>query len=114
MRYLERFFPIIFLIVLFSTYSMVAVSGELKVVTQFSQVPQNGVVLQGTSTLVMSGTGGTSAATEGEAFICEGDPPTNYECSNSYATYGCSEETRTCYYEEKYEVEKPELGLISR
>ncbi|GEM_PF-2370712 len=97
-----------------SAFPLGAMGEDLNGIKQFSEIPMNGVVLRGSSTLVVSGNGGTSAATEGEAFFCEGDPPTNYECSNSYATYGCSEETQTCYYEEKYREEDPEFNLSGR
>ena len=75
----------------------------------------SGVTLQGTTTLVLSAGDNTSAAGGGEAFFCEGDPPTNYHCSNSYASYGCSEDCQCCYYEEKFVREDDEaFGLADR
>ena len=114
MRFKRNFLPGFIFLMIGSGFPLGAMGEDLTGIKQFSEIPMNGVVLRGTSTLVMSGHGGTSAATEGEAFICEGDPPTNYECSNSLATYGCSEETKTCYYEETYRKEDPEFDLIGR
>ena len=77
-------------------------------------LPVRGVVLQGTSTLVLSRGDDTQAATEGEAFFCEGDPPINYHCANSYASYGCSEDCQCCYYEESYRGDEGDpLGLAA-
>jgi hypothetical protein len=64
--------------------------------------PVKGVVLQGTSTLIFSTQSNPTAANGGEAFQCEGDPEGDYQCSNSIATYGCSEACKCCYYEENY------------
>lgn len=114
MRFNRNFLTELIILVVCLALPLVAIGEDINPEKKFSQIPMNGVVLQGTSTLVISGDGGTSAATEGEAFFCEGDPPTNYECSNSFATYGCSEETKTCYYEENYREEDTDFDLKAR
>ncbi len=80
-----------------------AISEERNRIGQFFESSVKGVVLQGTSTLIFSNRPDPTAAKDGEAFLCEGDPEGDYQCSNSFATYGCSEECKCCYYEETRE-----------
>lgn len=64
-------------------------------------VPMNGIELEGTSTFLLRHNGNTSAQTEGWATFCNGEKPNNYHCENKFFSYGCSEECKCCYYEEK-------------
>jgi hypothetical protein len=74
---------------------------------QLTPVPTEKIILQGTSTQVISG-GRSDAASGGQAFFCEGTPPTEYQCSNDLATYGCSESCKCCYYEERMQNSGPD------
>ncbi|MBX2869044.1 MAG: hypothetical protein KTR18_10230 [Acidiferrobacterales bacterium] len=70
----------------------------------FHSVPTNSVLLKGTGTMVLQSNPDAphAASGGGEAFFCEGDPEGDYVCTNSFATYGCNEECKCCYYEEAY------------
>lgn len=80
-----------------------AVSQENNRDGQYFQRAVNGAYLEGTSTLIISGRPAAAGGKSGEAFFCEGDKEGDYECSNSFATYGCSEACKCCYYEETQE-----------
>ena len=57
--------------------------------------------LLATKTLISIDTADASQdGSEGWAVFCEGDPPTEFHCSNQFRAYGCSESCNCCYYEE--------------
>lgn len=57
--------------------------------------------LLATKTLIsIDASGATQDGSEGWAVFCEGDPPTEFHCSNQFRAYGCSESCNCCYYEE--------------
>lgn len=69
----------------------------------FAGSRKNSVVLQGTSTMIIT-RGADDAEAAGplvDGVTCEGNSETNYTCSSDFVSYGCTEECQCCFYEER-------------